>query len=276
MLSLSLGPIALPLAPILLLIAIWGSSWLASRLARQDADKVPGERAGRTVTHAALLGLVAARLAYLVWHADAYLASPWAAFDLRDGGWSAPAGLVAGVAWLAWRGSVTPWLRRPLAVSGTAGVAFWWLATLASGLAGTHSLPPVQLVRIEDARVLSLTEAARGRPVVVNLWASWCGPCRVEMPMLAAAQQREPTVAFLFVNQGELPATVQSFLQKQSFTLREVMLDSGSSLGQAIGSRGLPVTLFFDAKGRQVDAHFGILNSAALESRLRQLRTAPR
>ena len=276
MLSLSLGPIALPLAPVLLLIAIRGSSWLASRLARQGADKVPGEQAGRTVTHAALLGLVAARLAYLVWHADAYLASPWATFDLRDGGWSASAGLVAGVAWLAWRGLVTPWLRRPLAVSGAAGVAFWWLATLASGLAGTHSLPPVQLVRIEDARVLSLTEAARGRPVVVNLWASWCGPCRAEMPTLAAAQQREPTVAFLFVNQGESPATVQSFLQKQSFTLRDVMLDSGSSLGQAIASRGLPITLFFDAKGRQVDAHFGILNPAALESRLRQLRTVPR
>ena len=276
MLSLPLGPIALPLAPVLLLIAIRGSSWLASRLARQGADKVPGEQAGRTVTHAGLLGLVAARLAYLVWHADAYLASPWATFDLRDGGWSASAGLVAGVAWLAWRGLVTPWLRRPLAVSGAAGVAFWWLATLASGLAGTHSLPPVQLVRIEDARVLSLTEAARGRPVVVNLWASWCGPCRAEMPTLAAAQQREPTVAFLFVNQGESPATVQSFLQKQSFTLRDVMLDSGSSLGQAIASRGLPITLFFDAKGRQVDAHFGILNPAALESRLRQLRTAPR
>ena len=63
--------------------------------------------------YAAQQGLVAARLAYLVWHADAYLASPWATFDLRDGGWSAPAGLVAGVAWLAWRGSVTPWLRRP-------------------------------------------------------------------------------------------------------------------------------------------------------------------
>ena len=276
MLSLPLGPIALPLAPVLLLIAIRGSSWLASRLARQGADKVPGEQAGRTVTHAALLGLVAARLAYLVWHADAYLASPWATFDLRDGGWSASAGLVAGVAWLAWRGLVTPWLRRPLAVSGAAGVAFWWLATLASGLAGTHSLPPVQLVRIEDARVLSLTEAARGRPVVVNLWASWCGPCRAEMPTLAAAQQREPTVAFLFVNQGESPATVQSFLEKQSFTLRDVMLDSGSSLGQAIASRGLPITLFFDAKGRQVDAHFGILNPAALESRLRQLRTVPR
>lgn len=85
---------------------------------------------------------------------------------------------------------------------------------------GTHSLPPVQLVRIEDARVLD-------------------------------------------------------FLQQQGFTLREVLLDSGSSLGQTIGSRGLPITLFFDAKGRQVDAHFGSLNAAALESRLRPLRPSP-
>ncbi len=276
MLSLPLGPIALPLAPVLLFIAIWGGSWLASRRARGCEDKVPREQAGHTVTQAALLGLLAARLTYLAWHADAYLASPWAAFDLRDGGWSASAGLGAGVAWLVRRGLVMPWLRWPLAVGGTAGIAFWWLATLASGLAGTHSLPPVQLVRIEDASFLDLTEAARGRPVVVNLWACWCGPCRVEMPVLAAAQQRETTIGFLFVNQGESPSSVQNFLQTQSFTLHDVLLDSGSSLGQAIGSRGLPITLFFDAEGRQVDAHFGILNPAALESRLRQLRTAPR
>lgn len=275
MLSLSLGPIALPLAPVLLWLAVWGSSWLASRLARQGADKARGEQAGRTVFHAALMGLAAARLAYLALHADAYLASPWAAFDLRDGGWNAPTGLLAGVAWLAWRGLKTPWLRRPLMASGTAGVAVWWLATMASGLAGNHSLPSVQLVQIEDARVLSLTEAARGRPVVVNLWASWCGPCRVEMPVLAAAQQRESTVGFLFVNQGESAAAVQSYLHREGLPLREVLLDSGSLLGQAIGSRGLPITLFYDAQGRQVDAHFGILNAAALESRLIQLRPAP-
>ena len=75
MLSLSLGPIALPLAPVLLLIAIWGSSWLASRLAGVGADKAPVEQAGRTVTHAALLGLVAARLAF-AGHAVAALARP--------------------------------------------------------------------------------------------------------------------------------------------------------------------------------------------------------
>ena len=275
MLSLTLGPIALPLAPVLLLGAVWGTSWLATRLARRTSTANPADLAGSSVTQAALLGLLAARLVYLSLHADAYLATPWAVFDLRDGGWHAPAGLAAGAAWLGWSGLRNRWLRKPLLVSGVAGGALWWLASFASGLSASNAMPPVELVRLEDARALSLTDAAHARPVVVNLWASWCGPCRVEMPVLAAAQQRESTVGFLFVNQGESAAAVQSYLQREGLPLREVLLDSGSMLGKAIGSRGLPITLFYDAQGRQVDAHFGILNAAALESRLSQLRPPP-
>jgi hypothetical protein len=92
------------------------------------------------------------------------------------------------------------------------------------------------------------------------------------MPMLAAAQQREPAVGFLFVNQGESESAVRAYLTDQGLPLREVLLDAGSKLGSAVGSRGLPTTMFYDAQGRQVDAHFGVLNAAALEGRLRQLR----
>ena len=53
------------------------------------------------MVHAALLGLLAARVAYLALHADVYLASPWTALDLRDGGGFAPAGLVAGLVGVA-------------------------------------------------------------------------------------------------------------------------------------------------------------------------------
>ena len=282
MLSLTLGPIALPVAPLLLLCAVWGASFLASRLARKGAiavkDKdsavVQGDAAGRTVTHAALFGLLAARLAYVAIHADAYLASPLAVLDVRDGGWYAPAGLVAGLAWLAWRSFRQPLLRKPLGVSGLSGLAFWWLASTAVGLAGSQSLPAVELTELEGGETITLSQAARGWPVVVNLWATWCAPCRVEMPMLAAAQQREAAVGFLFVNQGESSAAIHTYLRQEGLPLREVLLDKESQLGAAIGSRGIPVTLFYDAQGRQVDAHFGILNAAALESRLRQLRTS--
>ncbi|MBA4265084.1 MAG: redoxin [Comamonadaceae bacterium] len=274
MLSLSLGPIALPVAPLVLLCAVWGTSFLASRLARKSQDPAQGEVAGNSVFHAALFGLLVARLSYLVIHAEAYLASPLSALDVRDGGWYAPAGLVAGLAWLAWRGFRSPLLRKPLGASSLAGVALWWLASTAVGQAGSQTIPAIELSELEGGESITLSQAAQGRPVVVNLWATWCTPCRVEMPVLAAAQQREAKVGFLFVNQGESPAAVQAYLRREGLPLREVLLDSGSRLGDAIGSRGIPVTLFYDAQGRQIDAHFGILNAAALESRLRQLRNS--
>jgi thiol-disulfide isomerase/thioredoxin len=272
MMSISLGPLALPLAPVLLLAAVWAASWLAARLAARAGDAVLTAAAGNAIFHAALCGLLAARLAYLALNAAAYLASPWAALDLRDGGWHAPAGLTAGAGWLLWRGSRVPRLRQPLASAALAGAAVWLAASWATGQGQAQTMPAVALVADEGGQTITPVEAARGRPVVVNLWASWCGPCRQEMPLLAAAQQRESAVGFLFVNQGESSAAVRAYLVGQGLPLREVWLDPRSTLGPAVGSQGLPTTLFYDAQGRQVDAHFGVLNAAALESHLRRLR----
>ena len=272
MLSISLGPVALPVAPALLLLAVWGASWLASRLTSNAADKGP---AGNAMFNAVLIGLLAARLAHLGLNADLYTASPWSAFDVHDGGWYLPAGVLAGVAWLAWRGLRLPRLRRSLAVAGLAGMLVWVAAYAATRLGQVQTMPALALVQLDGSAQTPLSQAARGRPVVVNLWASWCGPCRQEMPLLAAAQQREPAVGFLFVNQGESEGAVRAYLTDQDLPLREVLLDAGSKLGPAVGSRGLPTTLFYDAEGRLVDAHFGVLNAAALERRLRQLRAGP-
>lgn len=272
MLSISLDPIALPVAPLLLLCAVWAASWLASRIAVRTGGAHRAAIAGNAVFVAAAWGLLAARLAYLALNADAYRASPWSALDVRDGGWNAPAGALVSAAWLVWRGLRLPVLRRPLTGGVLAGAILWVAGAVATGMGETRSLPVMALTTFDGGQSVSLAQAARGRPVVVNLWASWCGPCRQEMPMLAAAQQREGGVGFLFVNQGESASAVRAYLTDQALPLREVLLDPASKLGSAVGSPGLPTTLFYDARGHQVDAHFGVLNAAAIDSRLRMLR----
>lgn len=287
MLSVSIGPLSLPVPPLVLLAAAAVAAWAANRLhARQlaavpAAPSVPGESpkastsAGDTVWAALLLGLAAARLAHLAFNAPAYLASPLAMFDVRDGGWHAPTGWAAGLAWLAWKGRAAPAWRRPLALAALAGGTTWVAARLLLGSPAGAPMPTLPLATLADGAQVRLQEVAAGRPAVVNLWASWCAPCREEMPVLAAAQAREDRIAFVFVNQGEPPQAVRSYLTRLGLPLRDVLLDPGSRTLQAAGSSGLPTTLFYDAQGRLVDAHMGVLSAPALSARLRSLRTQP-
>jgi thiol-disulfide isomerase/thioredoxin len=266
--TLSIGPLAFPLAPLMVLLAIAAASAVASLVAGRERATA----AGNAVFHAAVVGLLAARLAYLAQHAAVYAAMPLAAFDLRDGGWNASAGLMAGAAWLVWRGRRLPALRRALAGGAFAGAALWITASVAMGVRGTQTLPALELAPLDGGTAQTLAQVAPGQPRVVNLWASWCPPCRAEMPMLAAAQQREKDVAFVFADQGESASAVHAYLTDQGLPLRNVLLDAKSALLREVGSAGLPTTLFYDAQGRLVAAHVGPLNAAALETRLRELR----
>ncbi|MBA4178114.1 MAG: redoxin [Leptothrix sp. (in: Bacteria)] len=291
MLAISLGPLALPVAPLLLVGAVIAAQQVATWLARRqpvagptelaaqpgadqarDAAAARGASAGSAFTVAALLGLVAARAAWLMPHAQVYLDAPLAMLDIRDGGWHAGAGLLAGAAWLGWRALRQPGLRQPLAAGAATGGLLWWAATAAIGTGTGAPLPTMALTDHKTGSAVTLAQAAEGRPAVVVLWAAWCGPCRAEMPLLAAAQQREPGLRFLFVNQGEDQATVRHYLASLPYPVNTVLLDAGSALGPAVGSPGLPTTVFYDARGRRVAAHFGMLNAAALQSRLERLR----
>ena len=118
-----------------------------------------------------------------------------------------------------------------------------------------------------------LARLAAGKPLVVNMWATWCPPCRRELPTLAAAQKQEAGVRFVFADQGEDARTVQRYLSAASLELDNVVLDAGARMGREVGSGGLPTTLFYDANGRLVDTHVGQLTAGSLASKLDRLRS---
>ena len=273
MMSISLGPFALPTAPLLVLLCTLLATWIADRVAATRTDTAASQSAGTLLTQSVLVALAVARLAHVSLHLGAYRAEPWTLLDVRDGGWNTAAGLLGGAGWMAWQAWRHPAWRRALAISTTAGLVAWSGGTAGLDALAPRDLPDLVLTDLATGQPVRLREVAARGPVVANLWASWCGPCRREMPVLAAAQARHPEVTFILVNQGEQADTVRHYLDAQRLVLSGVLLDTGSRLGPALGSGGLPTPVFFDRQGRRVDAHMGALNGAALATRLGTLST---
>lgn len=133
------------------------------------------------------------------------------------------------------------------------------------------SIPDLHLLDINgETRALA---DFRGRPLVINLWATWCGPCREEMPVLAEAQAHEQDIHFVFINQGESSAIVSRYLRTEGLTLNHVLLDAPSRSLRLLGAQGMPATFFFDAQSNLVDVHTGVLTSDTLTQKLLLIST---
>lgn len=265
--AITIGPLALPFG----LLALFGALFAGLGVARWVA-RPPRVDAEPLLWVVILAGLVAARLTFVFLYQDQYLAAPWSILDIRDGGFFAPAGLLAIVvatAWLAWRSREK---RASLLYAVGAGVTVWMAATLIP-LAMPAPRMQVPQITLADMKGQNIElKGFAGKPLVINLWASWCPPCRREMPVLGAAQQQHPEVNFVFANQGESPETVGKYLAGEAFRLDNVLLDSGRQLTSILGSGALPTTLFFDAQGVLVERRMGELSAATLAQRLESLR----
>jgi cytochrome c biogenesis protein CcmG/thiol:disulfide interchange protein DsbE len=105
--------------------------------------------------------------------------------------------------------------------------------------------------------------ALRGHPVVVNLWASWCDPCRYELPFLQRqALKRGAQVAFLGVNSGDNPDDARALSTRFPMPYPSFE-DPRQAVAGRYGARGLPATAFYDARGKLVLVHQGVFTSEA-------------
>ena len=134
------------------------------------------------------------------------------------------------------------------------------VAPMIGFLAPDFSLPST------DGNTVTLS-SLRGQPVVLNFWATWCPPCRAEMPELEVFWQRygPEDLVLLGIDQGESRHVVEQFARGVVDTSFPLLLDTRSDIGALYGVRALPTTVFIDADGRiQEITVGGPLNRASL------------
>lgn len=113
--------------------------------------------------------------------------------------------------------------------------------------------------------------AAAGRPTIINLFASWCGPCEREMPLLNRVADRELGLEFLGVAHLDARSDAERFVAEQQVRFT-TLLDLDGEVAAAVGGRGLPVTVAFDRDGEMVGRVFGELTEESLDGLLRLVR----
>lgn len=108
-----------------------------------------------------------------------------------------------------------------------------------------------------------------GKPVVVNFWASWCGPCRMEMPEFQEKHlELDGEVQFLMINMTggrETVETARDFIAGQGYTF-PVLYDTEGDAAVTYGAYALPTTYFIDAEGYAIAQARGAINSETLQA----------
>jgi len=131
-----------------------------------------------------------------------------------------------------------------------------------------RAAPDFVLSSLEGGAPVALS-ALRGRPVVVNFWATWCGPCLEEHELLQSTARAVGSRAqFLGVVYQDDEEQVRRFLARQGSAYPS-LADPGSRTAIAFGIFGVPETLFIDGQGRIAAKHVGPLDPESFQAKLR-------
>ena len=164
--------------------------------------------------------------------------------------------------------------RRTLARTGALGLAL--LAGIAA-CAGGDDDDGSAGDRLPDLTVPALLAgepeldlAELDGPAVVNLWATWCVPCRRELPDFQTASEQHPDVRFVGIDIGEDVDDAQAFIDELGVTFDQ-FADLDGELSGALGVASLPVTIVIDGNGVIDTRHLGPMSIAELDEAIAAL-----
>lgn len=158
----------------------------------------------------------------------------------------------------------------------------WWLGLLLLGLilVGCSRAETPNATKVD--RTLPLQTLAgnqvdladyAGQVILVNFWATWCGPCRAEMPALESFYQahRHEGLVILAVNAGEPAERAQTYIDEGGYTFPVVLDPDGSVAGYFGGVRAMPTTFVLDRQGTLAYQHVGQLDHTVLDEKVMPL-----
>lgn len=177
------------------------------------------------------------------------------------------------------------WLFGGLVLAGLIGLGIWFVI-LRSGSAETgeksfRSLPPVVGSPVPDFELSRLDGAPqklsslKGTPVMINFWATWCPPCKQEMPLLEKTGKKYAGKMVIFgVDYEEEPGAVRPFIQGMGITY-PVLLDRTGNVADRYFVKDFPYTFFVDRAGVLRAQHLGLLSEDQLLQYLQTIGIEP-
>ena len=153
-----------------------------------------------------------------------------------------------------------------IALAAFVGSRLWPQVAAAFGIASTNAAAPAFAVSTLDGRTVTSAQL-RGKVVLVNFWATWCPPCRIEMPGFEAVYQRKRSEGFVVLGistDASGPDRVRAFLREREITY-PVAMASASVVQDFGGASVLPTSFLIDRQGRIRNRVRGAFASFALE-----------
>ena len=265
--AIDLGPFVLSIERFAALLGVVVFVSLAEILARVTKHRALSSWSGTTV----LWGFVGARVGHVIAFWPSFAEEPWRIIAIWQGGFSvtgAAVGVAIVTAWAMWRS--LPFV--PAAAALWAGVIAWQVVLLDLVPREPVALPTEPVATIEGDTIQLIALVSPDTPIIINLWATWCPPCRRELPMLTEVAAQRDDVVFLFASQGETAAHVSRYLANNDIRQEHVLIDANGLLARHYGTVGLPVTLFIGADGLLAHTHVGEISREVLLSQIARLQ----